>query len=50
MVSSFKKAFKELITGKWVLHDGDIIFININILVFTADMLQQATNSGLLSH
>lgn len=50
VVSSFKEEFKELMTGKWVLHDGDMTFVNINVLALTADMPQQATNSGSLSH
>ena len=38
VVSSFKEAFKELMTGKWVLHNGDMTFININVLALTADL------------
>lgn len=50
VVSSFKDAFRELMTGKWVLIHGEMTLVNINLLALTADMPQQATNSGVLAH
>lgn len=50
VVSSFREAFKELMTGKWVLCGGEMTFVNINVLALTADMPQQAANSGSLAH
>ncbi|OJJ89334.1 uncharacterized protein ASPGLDRAFT_31034 [Aspergillus glaucus CBS 516.65] len=50
VVSSFKEAFSELRTGKWVLCSGEMTLVNISLLALTADMPQQAANSGSLAH
>lgn len=46
----FSESFRELLLGKKVSVNGDYVFLNISVIAFTADMPQQAANSGALAH
>ena len=49
-VLSFKEAFQDLLLGKEVCVNGENVLLNISVVAFTADMPQQAVNSGALAH
>ena len=49
-ISSFKEAFQDLLLGKEVYVNSENVLLNINMVVFTADMPQQAVNSRALAH
>ena len=49
-VSCFKKAFQDLLLGKEFCINGECVILNISVIAFTADMPQQAVNSGALAH